>query len=137
MCDIIFGAAFIAAGLFILITFILLHFPVYTWLFCTIFILVGSGELYAHVVRVLHIKDIVARGIRYTGRITDYADGIGVIVNGVPPLDLIIEVQVDGGPCPFRVASGGYSEYKFPIGATVDIAVLDGEAAMVPGSVRL
>lgn len=80
------------------------------------------------------IKKVTTEGVRVTGKIIDYQDGFGTVVNGIPPLDLVIDCYYNGEQRKFVVPSGGYSEKKFPLGSSIDIAILGTDIAVIPNS---
>lgn len=78
------------------------------------------------------IKYIIENGKRYTGKIVDYTDGQGIYVNGIPPLDLLVEILYNGEKCLFQVPTNKYNTSEFPIDSTINIAILNQRAVLIP-----
>jgi hypothetical protein len=81
-------------------------------------------------------KKVLREGTTLTGKIVAYQDGAGIVVNGVPPLDLVVEAEYLGETKRFVISSGSYKEQDYPISAYVDFALLGVETAIIKGSVR-
>lgn len=72
----------------------------------------------------------------YGAKIIDYRDGSGVYVNGMPPLNIVVDCVFRGEPRQMVVETGSFDETKYPIGAYCDLAIYGTEIAIIPGSVR-
>ena len=80
-------------------------------------------------------KAILDSGISHTGKIFGYQEDASILVNGRPMQDLVIR-YFDHGVIRETVVNNDSTDLtKFPIGATVTIRIMNGKAALVPGSV--
>jgi hypothetical protein len=141
--NILSGLIFIIAGVISAIVFVAagaqsgeILFMFVGCLMGLIFIAVGAYLVVKQAADITVKNRILREGSTLTGKIIDYRDGDGVIVNGVPPLDLVVEADYMGETRQFIVPSGGYKEKDYPIGAYVDFAVLGVETAVIKGTVR-
>ncbi len=80
-------------------------------------------------------KKILKNGAVYLGKILDYRPDHRVTINGAPALALVVRYFRMGQICEAIVNTGEADRAAYPVGSTVSISVLDGSAALVPGSV--
>jgi hypothetical protein len=73
---------------------------------------------------------IIKYGKQMTGEITGYLDGSGVVFNGMPPLVLVVQVDM----ITYVVPTGSYDESEYPIGKYVDFAQYAGDCFVIKGS---
>lgn len=108
-------------------------------LFGIIFIAVfcGVGGLFAKTGHdQMHASDAVLdSGVSYLGKIYDYEPDYQILMNGQPCITLVVRYLKSGQVCEARVNTGEANAARYPRGATVAIKLLDGQAALVPGSV--
>ena len=103
------------------------------WLFIGLFHIVGIGVIVAGIRKYLERKAIIASGVKVKAKIVEYKTNTAIKTNDVPELvyvcryfdnDLIKEVEIHSGKC-IRI------DNKFPVGCTVQLAVMDGVAEIV------
>ena len=80
-------------------------------------------------------RKINESGYAVMGKIFDYVPDYQMNFNGQPTLSLIVRYKDDGIIKQAVVRTGQTDTAAFPRGATVTISLLNGEAALVPGSV--
>lgn len=80
-------------------------------------------------------EKIAEEGVAIMGKIFDYVPDYQMMYNGQPTLSLVVRYKKDGIIRQAIVRTGQADTAEFPRGATVTISILDGEAALVPGSV--
>lgn len=73
----------------------------------------------------------------YGARILEYQDGQGVYVNGMPPLNLLVECQFRGEYRQFVVETNEHSTKNYPLGGFIDLSVYGNEVLIIPNSVRI
>ena len=78
---------------------------------------------------------IAGEGTVYMGKIFDYKEDGQVLYNGMPTLSLVVRYMKDGVIRQAVVRTGQVDTAAFPRGSTVSVSILDGEAALIPGSV--
>lgn len=79
--------------------------------------------------------DVLEDGAAYLGKIFSYEPDYRVTMNGQPCVNLVVRYFVNGQIREARVNTGEADATRYPRGATVAIRILDGVAALVPGSV--
>lgn len=135
MLFVVLGAAIGTGGLIAAVAF----GEVGTVLFGGLFIVVfcGIGGLFAKLGHEnLHASDeILEEGNAYLGKIFGYEPDHQILMNGQPCITLVVRYLMMGEIHEARVNTGEVNAARYPIGATVSIKVLDGTAALVPGSV--
>lgn len=83
----------------------------------------------------MHAADsVLAEGAAYLGKIFDFEPDYQITMNGQPCITLVVRYFVNGQITEARVNTGQVDPSRYPRGATVAIRVLDGVAALVPGS---
>lgn len=139
LCGIIFiivgnmaATAFIASGI-LSGELIFLFAGCFMWL---VFVAMGAYLVSKHVINANLKKKILREGKILTGKIVGYGAGDGVSVNGVPPLNLVVETQYADKLVQFTISTEEYSEKNYPIGAYVDFALLGVETALIKGTAR-
>ena len=84
----------------------------------------------------LHATDaVLEQGAMYLGKIYGYDSDYRVTMNGRPCIVLIVRYLELGQIREARVTTGEVDVTNYPRGATVSIKILNGTAALVPGSV--
>lgn len=84
----------------------------------------------------MHASDaVLAEGAAYLGKIFDYEPDYQILMNGQPCITLVVRYLKNGQVCEARVNTGDVNAARYPRGATVGIRLLNGQAALVPGSV--
>ena len=84
----------------------------------------------------MHASDeVLSQGASYLGKIYDYEPDYQILMNGQPCITLVVRYMANGQIREARVNTGEANTARFPRGATVGIRLLDGQAALVPGSV--
>lgn len=138
-----FGLIFLLAGIFGFCVMFTVGWGTGQLLFCLIafpfggiFMVIGGAVMRGSIAEKKRNQNILDNGEVFTGRIIEYRDGQGVVVNGVPPLSLVVEFDRNGEPAQIVIPSGGNSEEGFPIGAWVDFSLLGVEAVLHQGTVR-
>ncbi len=108
--------------------------------FAVVFISVfcGVGGLFAWIGRSLmkRDEDILEKGRLFQAKIYGYQTDGQMTINGMPTQSLVVRYFDDGVMQEAVAPTGGINMEDYPIGGTVDIRVLEGAAALVPGSVR-
>ena len=79
--------------------------------------------------------DILEQGASYLGKIFDYEPDYQVTMNGEPCITLVVRYFMNGQIREARVNTGDVNVARYPRGATVAIKLLNGRAAIVPGSI--
>ena len=80
-------------------------------------------------------EEILSMGTQFKGKIFDYRQDRSVLINGAPTISLVVR-YFDGGEMKEAVVpTGSPSEAEYPHGASVQICVYKGKAALVPHSV--
>ena len=97
----------------------------------------GVGGLFAKIgYDNMHASDaVLAQGASYLGKIFDFEPDYQITMNGQPCITLVVRYFVNGQIAEARVNTGEVDPARYPRGATVAIRVLDGVAALVPGSI--
>ena len=80
-------------------------------------------------------EKIAEEGVAIMGKIFDYVPDYQMTMNGQPTLSLIVRYKKDGLIKQAVVRTGYTDTAAIPRGATVTISLLNGEAALVPGSI--
>ena len=80
-------------------------------------------------------KKITEEGVAVMGKIFDYVPDYQMTLNGQPTLSLVVRYKRDGVIRQATVRTGRSDTAEFPQGATVTRSLLNGEAALVPGTV--
>lgn len=80
-------------------------------------------------------RRISEKGFAVMGKIFDYVPDYQMTFNNQPTMSLIVRYKDDGIIKQAVVRTGHSDTAEFPRGATVTISILNGEAALVPGSV--
>lgn len=80
-------------------------------------------------------RKILKDGAVYLGKIMDHRADRRVMINGAPALALAVRYFRNGEICEAVVNTGDADRAAYPIGSTVSISILNGSAALVPGSV--
>ena len=84
----------------------------------------------------MHANDaVLEQGASYLGKIYDYEPDYQVLMNGQPCITLVVRYLFGGQIREARVNTGESDATRYPRGATVQIKVHEGVAALVPGSV--
>ena len=84
----------------------------------------------------MHASDaVLAEGAAYLGKIFDYEPDYQILMNDQPCITLVVRYLKNGQVCEARVNTGDVNAARYPRGATVGIRLLNGQAALVPGSV--
>jgi len=84
----------------------------------------------------MHANDaVLEQGATYLGKIYSYEPDYQITMNGQPCLTLVVRYMQSGQIREARVNTGEVDATRYPRGATVSIRLLDGKAALVPGSV--
>ena len=79
--------------------------------------------------------DVLEQGAAYLGKIFDYEPDYQITMNGEPCITLVVRYFMNGQIREARVNTGEVNASRYPRGATVAIKILNGVAAIVPGSV--
>lgn len=97
----------------------------------------GIGGFFAKIGHdALHSGDaILQEGVAYLGKIYAYEPDYQITMNGQPCITLVVRYLKNGQVCETRVNTGEADPARYPRGATVHVKMLDGVAALVPGSV--
>ncbi len=137
-----FGLLFVMLGLVIgtglLVESFLTHIPSLAVMGCFFYAMFcGIGGFFAAMgIKALRRdSQITEHGTAYLGKIFDHVPDYQVTVNGSPTVSLIVRYMQGGVIRQATVRTGTADPAAFPRGATVTISLLDGEAALVPGSV--
>ncbi len=94
-------------------------------------LIIGSG-----IRSILNYRKILNEGRRYYGKIWQHEPDTSYYVNNQPGVALVVHYMGDDGqPKEEIVKTGSTKAEKFPLGATVEIAITEGGAIMVPKSV--
>ena len=80
-------------------------------------------------------EKIAEEGVAIMGKIFAYVPDYQMTLNGQPTLSLVVRYKRDGVIRQATVRTGHSDTAEFPQGATVTISLLNGEAALVPGTV--
>lgn len=80
-------------------------------------------------------KKVLEKGAPYYGKILDYRPDTRVLINGAPAVALVVRYFRKGEICEAIVNTGEAGTVNYPLGSTVVIHILDGKAALEPGSV--
>ena len=80
-------------------------------------------------------EKIAEEGVAIMGKIFDYVPDYQMTMNGQPTLSLVVRYKKDGLIKQAVVRTGYTDTASIPRGATVTISLLNGEAALVPGSI--
>ena len=80
-------------------------------------------------------EKIAEEGVAIMGKIFDYVPDYQMTMNGQPTLSLVVRYKKDGLIKQAVVRTGYTDTAAIPRGATVTISLLNGEAALVPGSI--
>lgn len=137
-----FGLFFVFLG--IAITFILIAAGLQTGrkmlIFMALFLALlfcGIGGFLASLgIRALkRIEVINDEGTVYTGKIFRLVPDHQMTINGASTLSLIVRYKDGGIIKEVAVRTSEADEALFPVGGTVSISILNGEAALVPGTV--
>ena len=80
-------------------------------------------------------EKIAEEGVAVMGKIFDYVPDYQMTMNGQPTLSLVVRYKKDGLIKQAVVRTGYTDTASIPRGATVTISLLNGEAALVPGSI--
>ena len=84
----------------------------------------------------MHANDNVLQdGASYLGKIYDYEPDYRVTMNGQPCITLVVRYLMSGQIREVRVTTGDSNVANYPRGATVSVKILNGVAALVPGSI--
>jgi hypothetical protein len=144
MMEFLFGAIFMTVGL---VTGVILGVvaiqtkQILLALFGLVFILafcgVGGTTLVMSFKKQHVRKRVLSDGTRVRAKIVNYRYGEGVTVNGVPPIDIVVQCEFHDEMRTFVVPTGKYSESKFPLHSSVEIAILGTDIALVPDSLEL
>lgn len=97
----------------------------------------GIGGLFAKLGHDnVHASDtILEDGAAYLGKIFKHEPDYQILMNGQPCITLVVRYLMMGDIHEARVNTGEVDAARYPIGATVSIKVLEGTAALVPGSI--
>jgi len=141
---ILFGAIFAVAGIsaFAIMMGAALATKQYMLIpFSFIFLLafggVGFGLIISEIKKQRKIKNVLKLGQRFIGTIVEYADDRSMIVNGMPLLAIIVETEINGVIRRFTVKTGTTDESKYPMGASIEIAIYNNDVVPVPNTVRI
>ena len=104
-------------------------------MFLAIFCGVGGLLAWLGISAERRAEKIVESGTAYMGKIYDYVEDHEYIVNGQPTLSVIVRYMKDGVVKQAAARTGQPDTAQYPRGATVSISILNGEAAIIPGSV--
>lgn len=104
-------------------------------MFLAIFCGVGGLLAWLGISAERRAEKIVESGTAYMGKIYDYVEDHEYIVNGQPTLSVIVRYMKDGVVKQAVARTGQPDTAQYPRGATVSISILNGEAAIIPGSV--
>ena len=80
-------------------------------------------------------EKIAEEGVAVMGKIFDYVPDYQMTMNGQPTLSLVVRYKKDGLIKQAVVRTGYTDTAAIPRGSTVTISLLNGEAALVPGSI--
>ena len=99
----------------------------------------GIGGLFAFLGhKGMHGKDgILEEGAAYYGKIFGFDSDYSVLMNGRPMIILVVRYMDQGQIRETRLTTGEIDPSLFPRGATVAFKMLNGQAALVPGSVSM
>lgn len=97
----------------------------------------GIGGLFAVIGhRQLHGDDkVLSEGRSYYGKIFSYSNDSRITMNGQPCIVLNVRYLRNGQIAQSSVNTNEVNYASYPLGATVEIKVLENQAALVPGSV--
>jgi len=135
MLFVVLGAVIGAGGVIVAVAYGEVGAVLFSVLFVAIFC--GIGGLFAKLGHDnMHASDeILEEGASYLGKIFNYEPDHQILMNGQPCITLVVRYLMMGEIHEARVNTGEVDAARYPIGATVSIKVLEGTAALVPGSV--
>lgn len=140
---ILFGSIFAVVGAFFAVVFIMVSVSTGEVIpgfigggLGILFFLVGSGTIISGFKMINKGKRVIRDGVKTEGIIVECRTGSGVVVNGNPPIDIVVLCSYMGAVRQMVVNTGEYNSSRFPVGAAVTISILGVEAAYVKGSVR-
>ena len=105
------------------------------FIFCAMFCGVGISTMRSSIKSKQKNKKILNEGSIYTAKIIGHQDGSGIMVNGVPPLDIAVSCSVNDEERVIVISTGEHSAKGYPIGAYCKIAILGVDCCLVPDSV--
>jgi len=101
-----------------------------------LFAVVGLAVIVCGIRSIVRYRKILTEGRRYRGKIWQHEPDPSFYVNNRPGVMLVVHYMGDDGqPKEVQVKTGSVNEGKFPLGATVEIAVTENGAILIPKSV--
>ena len=138
----VFGLLFVVIGavvgiLFISLSIVTRSYPMIFMgvMFPLVFCGVGGFFAWIGMSALKREEKIAEEGVAIMGKIFDYVPDYQMTMNGQPTLSLIVRYKKDGLIKQAVVRTGYTDTASIPRGATVTISLLNGEAALVPGSI--
>ena len=138
----VFGLLFVVIGAVVGILFISLSIVTrsYPMIFMGVMfplVFCGVGGFFAWIggSALKREEKIAEEGVAIMGKIFDYVPDYQMTMNGQPTLSLVVRYKKDGLIKQAVVRTGYTDTASIPRGATVTISLLNGEAALVPGSI--
>lgn len=138
----VFGLLFVVIGavvgiLFISLSIVTRSYPMIFMgvMFPLVFCGVGGFFAWIGMSALKREEKIAEEGVAIMGKIFDYVPDYQMTMNGQPTLSLVVRYKKDGLIKQAVVRTGYTDTASIPRGATVTISLLNGEAALVPGSI--